>query len=149
MKVFEATIEINAPIDIVWQFLADFSSYPDWNPFIVWAEGALDEGANVNFKVAGQSINYKAEIVTVKPQAELTWIGQVPLPGVHPRYIRIVESLGENRTRFSHRDEFSGWLVPLIAPVLNLQFSRFYVPTCEALKQHAETVYHQRQGDTT
>ncbi|KAJ3772782.1 hypothetical protein FB446DRAFT_642900 [Lentinula raphanica] len=30
----EADILINAPIDVVWNVLLDFPSYPDWNPFV-------------------------------------------------------------------------------------------------------------------
>ncbi len=32
MKVFEAPIDIEAPIDVVWHHLTDFASYPEWNP---------------------------------------------------------------------------------------------------------------------
>ena len=139
MKVFQADIEINAPIDVVWQHLIDFSGYPAWNPFVTWAEGSLQEGAEVIFKVGAQTMDYKARIVTVKPQEEFTWVGLTPVPGLTPRYIRKVEAINAHRTRFMHRDEFSGFLVPMLSPVLTRQFGPFYVPTCEALKIRAET----------
>lgn len=139
MKVFEAEIIINAPIDVVWGHLTDFSRYPEWNPFIIRAEGNLAEGSLVTFRIANQPINFSSTIVTSIPNRELTWESQ-PIPGLKPRYIRQLEALDATRTRFYHRDEFSGGLIPLIAPVLTMQFSPFYVQMCEALKQRAETV---------
>jgi len=37
MKVFESQIDINAPIELVWQHLTAFEHYPEWNPFVLWA----------------------------------------------------------------------------------------------------------------
>lgn len=137
MKVFEAGIEINAPIDVVWNILTDYRTYPDWNPFVIRAEGAMAEGEQVKFRVANQPIDFEATIVSLIPQQEFIWESQ-PIPGLKPRYIRQLTQLDANRTHFYHRDEFSGWLVTLIAPILSMQFSPFYEATCEALKNYAE-----------
>ena len=40
-------VEINAPAELVWQVLTDFSAYPDWNPFTVKAESSLVIGEPV------------------------------------------------------------------------------------------------------
>ena len=34
VKELHSEIEINAPVERVWEVLTDFASYPRWNPFI-------------------------------------------------------------------------------------------------------------------
>ncbi len=34
----ETTIEINAPVALVWKIMLDVRQYPDWNPFIIRVE---------------------------------------------------------------------------------------------------------------
>lgn len=43
-KQLASTIDIDASPQRVWQVLTDFAAYPDWNPFIVRAEGRPEEG---------------------------------------------------------------------------------------------------------
>ena len=40
--VVSASIDINAPIDIVWSVMLDLRRYHEWNPFIVDVENAPD-----------------------------------------------------------------------------------------------------------
>ena len=49
MPSIHTTELIDASPDRVWQILADLSSYPDWNPFIIEASGELREGAGDAF----------------------------------------------------------------------------------------------------
>ena len=44
MKELQSEIEINAPAERVWEVLADFASYPRWNPFICWTSGVPRTG---------------------------------------------------------------------------------------------------------
>ncbi len=41
MKTVETMVEIAAPVARVWDVLADFDSYPEWNPFIKSITGQL------------------------------------------------------------------------------------------------------------
>jgi hypothetical protein len=93
------------------------------------AEGELKQGSLVEIKVAGIPLKLSALIVSVVESKELIWEARSPLPGVKPRYIRRLETIDANRTRFINREEFSGWLVPLTSPMVNL-----------ILKQRAEAV---------
>ncbi|WP_067442061.1 SRPBCC domain-containing protein [Nocardioides jensenii] len=36
----EASVEIDAPLDVVWRVMLDTASYPEWNPFVVRADCA-------------------------------------------------------------------------------------------------------------
>ena len=35
-----ASVEIDAPIEVVWRVMVETESYAAWNPFVVWAETA-------------------------------------------------------------------------------------------------------------
>ncbi|MEQ8677060.1 MAG: SRPBCC domain-containing protein [Aggregatilineales bacterium] len=138
MKVFEAMIDIDAPRATVWQHLTDFSSYPQWNPFIVRAEGELKQGNVIRFRASAMPITISALIASLIPEEEFIWEARFPLPGMNPRYIRQLQSLDDGRTRFINREEFTGFLVPLMTPILNSQ-AGIYQKTCEALKARVET----------
>ena len=139
MKTLEAQIEINAPVDVVWQALTDFSTYPEWNPYILWAEGDVQEGSIVKFKVVGQPFPFTAPIVSLVENKELIWEARQPVPGMQPRYIRRLEALDDNRTLFINREDFDGSIVPFISPMLNLMLKRYFPKTCLALKQYVES----------
>ena len=93
MKVLESQIEIDAPIDVVWQHLTDFAHYPEWNPYILSAEGELKQGSLVRFKVAGLPGTLSAPIVSLVENKELIWEARLPMPGIKPRYIRRLEEI--------------------------------------------------------
>lgn len=137
-KVFEADIEINAPVELVWQHLTDFASYPDWNPFIVWAEGELKEGSIVTFRVTDIPIKITAPITTLIPNEALIWEANMPFPGLMPRYSRRLEKLSETRTRFINHETFSGRLMPIVGSILTRQVDGVYMACCEALKARVE-----------
>jgi uncharacterized protein YndB with AHSA1/START domain len=44
-------IDIDANPERVWQVLTDLSAYPDWNPFIVRAEGRIDVGSRLTLRM--------------------------------------------------------------------------------------------------
>ena len=138
MKVLEAQIDIDAPIDVVWQHLTDFASYPEWNPYILSAEGELKQDSLVRFKVAGLPGTLSAPIVSLVENKQLIWEARSPIPGVRPRYIRRLEEIDATHTRFINREEFTGWAVPLISPMLNLMSKPLFPKTCAALKQRVE-----------
>jgi hypothetical protein len=57
---------------------------------------------------------------------------------MQPRYIRRLEKIDDNHTRFINREEFTGWAIPIISPMLNRISKPLFPQTCEALKQRVE-----------
>jgi len=47
MRSIRTAIHIDARPDAVWRVLTDFDRYPDWNPFMPYAEGAAEEGKTI------------------------------------------------------------------------------------------------------
>ena len=104
------------PPDQVWAILADFSSYADWNPLNVWAEGKAELGASVRMRfvdAAGGKGKLIAQTVTItacEPGRRLAWVGHIPLlfTGRHSFEL----TANEGGTELRHGEDLSG-LVPL------------------------------------
>jgi hypothetical protein len=141
MQTLDAATEIEAPAERVWEVVTDFASYPQWNPFIVHAEGIPVEGARL--KVTIRAPGYRA--VTFKPRVlravsghELTWLGRTLLPGLFDgRHSLTVEALGESRSRFRSHEEVTGILLPVLGKVMRASQQGFE-ELCAAVKARAE-----------
>ena len=77
------TVDIAAPPARVWAVLTDTASYPAWNPDMV-LKGALVPGQAIEHD-QGQGSDrmvFYPTIVTAEPAHELSWRGQVVMPGI-------------------------------------------------------------------
>lgn len=71
----EYMLEIDAPVDIVWQILTDIDNWPVWQKSVTQATiaGKAEEGARFDWKAGG--LSFKSRIHTMKPMAMLGWTG--------------------------------------------------------------------------
>ena len=99
------SIIINAPIDKVWEILADLSNWPTWNEDIskVVVNGDLEEGSRFSWVYNGNKIN--AEIQLLKEPNELAWSGKARW--VKEIYVWQLES-DENQTIVTLSASLSG-----------------------------------------
>jgi hypothetical protein len=141
MKELYTEIEIQASPEKVWQVLTDLAQYPDWNPFIHEAIGKAKVGEKVDITVRSGSkeMTLHCQVIKVEPNQELSWKYHVILPalfsGVHTFRI---EPMGANRVRFTDREEFRGWLVPLQASDIDTNSRKGFEKMDEALKARSE-----------
>ncbi len=139
----QTTIDIDTTAERIWQVLADFESYPQWNPMLINVRTHLEPGAEVRFEVAlregARPLRLKANINVLQTAAELAWRGGMSplITGQH--YFRI-EPLDEQRCRFHHGEHFKGLLLPLLKPILN-NASSLYEAMNSELKQRAEGLH--------
>lgn len=68
-------VEIDAPPEVVWQVLTDLLAYPEWNPWLVEAEGTMAVGRNVRAEVVlgddQRSANHR--VFEVSEPTRLCW----------------------------------------------------------------------------
>jgi len=142
MLELHSEIEIRASTERVWQILTDFSSFPQWNPFIHRASGEIKEGARlvVYIQPSGASgMTFKPTVLKAEPNRELRWLGRLVLPGLFDgEHIFTIEPLGNNRVRFTQREIFNGLFVPLLAQSLKTDTQRGFEEMNQALKARAE-----------
>jgi len=137
----ETKIEIEAPAARVWEILTDFDRTPSWNPFITSISGVLSPGARLSLHVAppGRSaMRFRPVVLTVRPERELRWLGSVMVRGVFDgEHFFLLEPLGDDHTRLTHGEEFSGFLVGPMSGMLAATQAGF-VEMNKALKKVAE-----------
>lgn len=134
-------IEIAASPARIWEVLTDFEDYRQWNPAIPRAEGEAKPGTMVRVEIRWPGLkpsNYELEIIGVRPERELRWIGHFGIKGLMDGdHSFIIEPAGQ-QTNVTQTESFSGVLIPLFAPwLMNNVLSGFDLVN-EALKSKAE-----------
>lgn len=84
-KQIRTEIIIKASPAKVWQILIDFERYPEWNPFITFVSGSIEEGKRITAKIkppGASGMTFNPRLLTVKQNVELRWLGQLIVTGL-------------------------------------------------------------------
>lgn len=118
VRELRESIEIDAPPEAVWEVLVDFTSYPDWNPFIRRIEGVPVRGERLRVRIeppGSRGATVKPRVEVADPERKLEWAGHLFVPGLFDgRHSFEIEPLDDDRVRFVQRERFSGLLVGLL-----------------------------------
>jgi hypothetical protein len=146
MRVIEASVEIDAPPEAVWDVLIEFGAYGEWNPVIRAIEGDLRENARfrVQIDLPGlPPVSFAPTVVALDPGRRLRWLGRVPIPGVaEGRHEFRIDPIDGGRSRFVQREEFSGVAVRVL-PVASV-LAESYDEMNQALKDRVESTRTQQ-----
>jgi hypothetical protein len=141
--MYELRTEINiaAKPEVVWQTLTDTDNLGSWNPFIQRLEGDLQEGNTLEVELVGPGkspMTFRPRVLKAEPGKELRWLGKLIVRGVFDgEHIFELEPTPEG-TRFVHREQFSGILVPLLRGMLERDTRPGFLAMNQALKARAE-----------
>ena len=135
-------VDIDAPVERVWEVLTDFGRYGEWNPFTTRVDANLEVGAAVELHVVLGPLRVRqtVRIETVEPPLSLVWgmsMGASWL--LSARREQRLEPLGESRCRYLTTDAFHGPLTLPVALVWAGAIRRGFNAMAEALKARAET----------
>lgn len=135
-------IEIHAPAERVWSILANFPSYPQWNPFIRSISGVPEHGARLEVTLqpsGGKAMRFSPLVLKADAGRELRWLGRFLFSGIFDGDHRfIIEPLGNNKVRFEQSERFNGLLVGLFRSSLDRDTKRGFEEMNQALKARAE-----------
>jgi len=69
---------IAAPRDVVWRYIADFSRYPEWNPFTPQVKGvcAAGERVQVFVQLEGKPFWMPRDVTKAEPGKHFEWEGR-------------------------------------------------------------------------
>jgi len=140
MRTISADIVIDAPARDIWDVLADFRRYAEWNPFIRRAEGSATPGERITIRVHQldrKPTTFKPRIVAAEPGRELRWRGHVLAPGVFDGEHAFELTPVGGGVRVTQSERFSGLLVPFIGGLIDATVDRFDALN-NALKERVE-----------
>jgi hypothetical protein len=110
-------VEIDAPASRVWDVLVDLPAYPEWNPFIVQAEGKVAVGETLSLRMAlpgWEPMAIAPRLLVVEPGRELRWKGKLLMPGLFDgEHAFVFTPLENGKTRVDHSERFAGLLLPI------------------------------------
>ena len=144
-----ASIEIQASPEKVWQVLTDFNAYPQWNPFMTSAQvtspgGRLDEGARLRIVLrdASGDTTFNPTVLTHIPGKELQWLGKIG-PGwiADGEHRFTIEQIRPGRVRLTQSERFTGVAVPFATGMLKSDTLPQFHAMNRALAQRIETLH--------
>jgi hypothetical protein len=129
------SVDIESTSERVWDVLTDLAAYPEWNPFIVAADGPVEVGGRLTLTmqpVGARRVTVRPTVLEVTPGRRLRWLGRLGARGLfdaeHDFAISDRESGG---VRLRHEERFRGLLVPLAARSL----ARHTLPAFDAMNR--------------
>jgi len=133
---------IQASPQRVWDVLADFEAYSEWNPFIPRISGAAETGSRLDVQLqppGGRGMRMRPTVIAAKRPQELRWLGHLGVPGLFDGEHRFrIEPLGTDRVRFVQEERFSGLLAPLVLRFVERGTRQGFESMNQALKARAE-----------
>jgi hypothetical protein len=136
------SVDIESTSERVWDVLTDLAAYPEWNPFIVAADGPVEVGRQLALTmqpIGARRVTVRPTVLEVTPGRRLRWLGRFGVRGLfdaeHDFAISDSESGG---VRLRHEERFRGLLVPLAARSLTRHTLPAFDAMNRALKERAE-----------
>lgn len=115
MTPVQGTVEVDIPIEVLWESFSHANAWPGWNKCFFWAANRdLVQGQQLIwcFQPIRWWYLYKmpaiARIVEVEKYCKVTW-EVVALPGFYARHTYHMEDLGNGRSRFGSWEQAMGW----------------------------------------
>lgn len=146
-RTVEAEIEIEAPLELVWDVLVDFPRYPEWNPFTIGVETDLTPGNAVGLTVAlfGKPRKFTERFAVYEPPKRIGW-GMHLLGGRILRGVRYqeLEVRAPGRTLYRTHERFDGPLAWLVILLTGAEVRRGFQSNAKALKERAESLARER-----
>ncbi|MDR3272450.1 MAG: SRPBCC domain-containing protein [Flavobacteriaceae bacterium] len=116
-KEIKTEITINAQSEQIWKILNDFRKYPDWNPFIRYIKGDVEEGNKIRVKIEppkSKGMTFTPIVLSKKENKELRWLGSFLFKGLFDgEHCLALQDNSNGTTTFFQSEKFSGILVGL------------------------------------
>lgn len=138
----QTEITIDATPQTVWGVLTNLDQYPDWNPFVVSSEGAVEVGAKlVNRMVApgGRAMTIKPTVTAVEEGRVYEWLGHLLVPGIFDGRHRFEIETTATATRFKQMEFFTGALVRPLRKMIDGSTHDGFIAFNDAIKARAES----------
>ncbi|MDX2203865.1 MAG: SRPBCC domain-containing protein [Hyphomicrobiaceae bacterium] len=129
MRAFATAISIHAPAERVWSILTNAADYPSWSSTVERVVGTIAPGAKVAvYTKASPGRAFPLTVTGFEPNRRMVWSGGMPMGLFRGTRTYTLAPRAPGMVDFSMREEFSGFLAPLISrsiPDLQPSFDQF------------------------
>ena len=116
---YDVSAEIHAPPENVWAILTRADGMTDWNSTLTSLEGDIELGGTVRMQVPeAPGRTFTVKVTRFVPSQEMVWREGNPVMFLGVRTYSLAPGPIGTTTRFQMTEEFSGIMLPLIAPKL-------------------------------
>lgn len=142
MPSLHTEIEIDAPKHQVWRVLFHKEDWVKWNSFLFDRNSAIPFQAGREVKLSllrsieEEEIEFHPSITILQPGVCLGWMSA--LPGFRTENVFELEEIGLGRTKYIHRENFSGWLVAMFLPSIREDEQKGMERMARELKRYVE-----------
>lgn len=137
-----ASVEIEAPVEVVWRVLTDFAAYGEWNRFTPSVECSGVPGSPVVLEVCfpGAKPRRQVEVLNVfEAPRRLAWgMHLLAAPVLVANRYQLLEPLGPARTRYTSTDYLSGLLAPVVRRLYEEPMRAGFALAAAGLKERIE-----------
>lgn len=136
--VIDHVVELDAPREVVWGVLTDFSSYGQWNPMAVRCASSLVPGEPMDMKVRLGRVSIRRQrewVRTHTPGVEFSYaMKPVPFGALRSLRSQTLTDLDGGRTRYAAHFEIRGWLEPVVRLLLGRSLRSGFDGIAEGLR---------------
>ena len=142
MPTLYAEIDINAPQSVVWDALIRKDQWRYWNTFLYDCEPGLPMARGSEIYLSMQRLEGDEEtefqplITMMRPPTMLRWTATIP--GLRSEHIFELRETVPGRTRYLHRETFSGILSKVFLPFIRQDERQGLRRMAQQLKMHVE-----------
>ncbi len=145
ITIASITVEIDAPQQLVWDVLVDYARYPEWNPYTVRVDTALELGADVVLHLPHpdkpDATMQNVEVMrAIDAPYHLQYDTADNLPGIFAVRDQWVEDLGGGRSSYRTTDVFSGEYAQIAYDLQGQWVTDGFDAVAHALKARAESL---------
>ncbi|MGC1308704.1 MAG: SRPBCC domain-containing protein [Phormidesmis sp.] len=142
MPTIYAEIDINAPQSVVWDALVRKDQWRFWNTFLYDCDPGLRIARGNEIFLAMQRLEgdeeteFQPVIAMLRPPYLMKWISTIP--GLKSEHVFELQETVPGRTRYIHRETFSGILSKVFLPFIRQDERQGLRRMAQQLKLHVE-----------
>lgn len=142
MPSFYTEIQIGASRRKVWRTLFHKEQWQHWNTFLYDREPSKPFALNrevilaVRRSPTDEETVFQPLVQLLQPEVCLSWTSEIP--GFRNKTVFELQEIGIGRTRYTHQQEFSGWMTKIFLPFIREDEKRGMERMAYELKRYVE-----------
>ena len=145
--VIDRTIEIDAPLPVVWSVITDMGRYPEWNPFQIECQTSFRAGEPIDMQVQlGKRVQRQREyVIEYVPDKRFSYrMKPAPLGALHSFRSHEVEALGPGRTRYRSFFKLDGWAKGVVLGLMQEALESGFAGMTAGIQRRAVELHRRR-----